>query len=182
MKKLVCVLVVALITTVGVQAQNVAFGAKAGLNFASLSGDDVEELGTVTSFHLGLIAEIMVTEKFAVQPEILYSGQGASEDDYTLTLDYITVPVMAKFFVAPGLSLEAGPQIAFNVRSEHEFDGESEEVEDIESIDFGGGIGLGYEFAQRIFVQARYVMGFTNVLENVDAKNNVLQLSVGYKF
>lgn len=181
MKKLICLLVVACFTTIGVQAQDVSFGAKAGLNFANLSGDDVD-LENVTSFHLGLVAEIMLTEKFAVQPEILYSGQGASEENYTLKLDYVTIPVMAKFFVAPGLSLEAGPQIAFNVLAEEDYDGDSEEIEDINSFDFGGGIGLGYEFARKIFVQARYVMGFTEIMDDTDVKNNVFQLSVGYKF
>lgn len=60
-------------------------GAKAGLNFSNLTGDDADLDGR-TSFHLGLIAEIMFSEKFGIQPEVLYSAQGAKEGDETLKL------------------------------------------------------------------------------------------------
>lgn len=162
-------------------AQQVNFGAKAGLNIATLSGDDIDDLGSRTAFHIGLIGEIMLTDKFAVQPEVLYSAQGAKEGDFTYKLDYVAIPVMAKYFVTPGLSLEAGPQFAFNTLSEIELDGESEDLEEIEGMDFGLGFGLGYQF-MKAFVQARYNIGFTEIVEGADAKNSVFQLSVGYKF
>lgn len=162
-------------------AQTVNFGAKAGVNFASLSGDDVEDLDGRTGFHLGLIGEIMLTDNFAIQPEVLYSAQGGKEDDVTWKLDYIAVPVMAKYFVTDGLSLEAGPQFSFNTTSEADGDGESMEI-DAESMDIGVGLGLGYQFMQSIFVQARYNMGFSDVVEDVDVKNSVFQISLGYKF
>lgn len=164
-----------------ISAQQVNFGAKAGLNIATLSGDDIDDVGSRTAFHIGLIGEIMLTEKFAVQPEVLYSAQGAKEDDLTYKLDYVAIPVMAKYFVTPGLSLEAGPQIAFNTLSEIEFDGESEDLDEIEGMDFGLGFGLGYQF-MNAFVQARYNMGLTEIVEDADAKNSVFQISVGYKF
>jgi hypothetical protein len=163
-------------------AQQLNFGAKAGVNFATLSGDDIEDLGSRTGFHLGLIGEIMLTDKFAIQPEVLYSAQGAKEDDVTWKLDYVAVPVMAKYFVTPGLSLEAGPQFAFNTLSEIEFEGETMELDEIEGFDLGLGLGLGYQFMQAAFVQARYVMGLSDIAEDADAKNSVFQLSVGYKF
>ena len=179
MKKLLFVVV--LLFSGALTAQTLNFGAKAGVNFASLSGDDAEDLDSRTGFHLGLIGEVMLTDRFAIQPEVLYSAQGAEIEDETWKLDYISVPVMAKYFVTNGLSLEAGPQFSFNTTSEAEIDGETEEI-DAESMDIGLGLGLGYEFMQSIFVQARYNMGLSDVLEDVDAKNSVFQLSLGYKF
>ncbi len=140
------------------------------------------DLDSRTSFHLGLIGEIMVAENFSVQPEVFYSAQGAKSDDVTLQLDYVSVPIMAKYFVAEGLSLEAGPQVAFNVKAQWEMDGETEDIDDVESVNFGAGLGLGYQLPQGIFFQARYNLGFSEIVQDSDMKNNVMQLSVGYFF
>lgn len=176
MKKIMFIALVAFLSTTAVNAQT-TFGVKAGVNFANLSGDDVEEADSRTSFHLGLIAEIMLSENFAVQPEVLYSGQGAEEGDMTLKLDYITIPVMLKYYVSNGLSIEAGPQVGFNVLAE----AEGEDIEDVKT-DIGAGLGLGYALNQGIFFQARYNFGFSDIVEDVDAKNGVFQLSLGYRF
>ena len=49
-------------------------------NFATLGGD-TEDLDGLTSFHVGGVAEISFSEKFSVQPELLYSAQGASFEE-----------------------------------------------------------------------------------------------------
>ena len=56
-------------------AQDVKFGAKAGLNLSNFTGD-VENTSTKVGFQVGGFAEIKISEKFAVQPELLYSLQG----------------------------------------------------------------------------------------------------------
>ncbi len=56
------------------------FGVKTGLNFADVSGDQVDGFETVTVFHFGVMAEFIISDKFSFQPELLYSGQGYSED------------------------------------------------------------------------------------------------------
>lgn len=176
MKKIMFIAVVAFFSTTALTAQT-TFGAKAGVNFASLTGDDVEDLESLTSFHLGLIAEFMVSENFAIQPEVLYSAQGAKEGDLKLNLDYLSIPVMLKYYVSNGLSIEAGPQVGFNVKSEME----GEDIEDIKT-DIGAGLGLGYTLAQGLFFQARYNFGFSDIHDDIAAKNSVMQLSVGYRF
>ena len=80
MKKL-CLAVIAVLSLTYSQAQEVQFGAKAGVNFANLTGDDVDNSDMRTSFHLGVVAEIKINEKFSVQPELLYSSKGASSKD-----------------------------------------------------------------------------------------------------
>ena len=76
-----------------ISAQNITFGAKAGLNFASMAGDDADGLDGRTSFHLGVTAEIEMSDTFSIQPELLYSGQGYTIDgDVTGKVDYINLP------------------------------------------------------------------------------------------
>ncbi|PVX49944.1 outer membrane protein with beta-barrel domain [Balneicella halophila] len=188
MKKIFLVVVaVAFFATQGI-AQDFNFGVKGGVNFTNLTGDDVDA-DMKTKFNLGVLAEFMVNEQFSIQPEVLYSAQGADEDNTELTLDYITVPVMFKYYVAPGFSLQAGPQVGFLVNDDYEASlgdvSVSPDTDDVfKTVDFGLNFGLGYKFYNNIFVDARYNLGLTEVFDegDVDAKNSVIQFSVGYMF
>ena len=171
-----------------ISAQNVTFGAKAGLNFASMVGDAAEGLDGRTSFHIGATAEFEISESFSIQPELLYSGQGYTYDfdgaDVTGKVDYINLPVMAKFYVADGFSVEAGPQIGFLASAKEDVDGESFDIEDLKSTDFAFNIGAGYKVDSGLNFGLRYSMGLTDVPDSdTDGfKHSVLQLSVGYNF
>lgn len=168
-----------------ISAQNITFGAKAGLNFASMTGDDADGLDGRTSFHLGVTAEIEMSDTFSIQPELLYSGQGFTfddgVDDYTTKVDYLNLPVMAKFYVADGFSLEAGPQIGFLLSA----DDNGEDIKDLlKSTDFALNLGAGYKLNSGLNFGLRYSMGLTDVPDaDTDGfKHSVLQLSVGYNF
>jgi len=193
MKKLLLVAALAVFGLNTINAQNVRFGAKAGVNFASLNGDDVDNIDGRTSFHVGGVANIGITELFSIQPEVIYSSQGYSADDdgdVTVNLDYINVPIMADFKLAEGLSLQGGAQVGFNISSKIDFDGDKDDIDGIQTIDFGVGIGAQYVLPINLFFQARYVIGITNVFEDfdgieqedVEAKNSVVSVSVGYFF
>ncbi len=190
MKKLLLFAALSVFGLTTINAQEVRLGAKAGANFASLNGDDVDDIDGRTSFHVGGVANIGITELFSIQPEVIYSSQGFSGDDdgdVTVNLDYINVPVMADFKLAEGFSLQGGAQVGFNISSKIDFDGDKEDIDDIQTIDFGVGIGAQYILPMNLFFQARYVIGITNVYEEIegmdlDAKNSVISVSVGYFF
>lgn len=210
MKKLILgAAVFAIIGTATVKAQDeVSFGAKAGVNFAKLQGDNIEDADGRTGFHVGAVVEIPITEKFSLQPEVMYSQQGLQQDsrvgevevEQTLRLDYINIPVLGKYYVVDGLSLEVGPQFGFRVNAESviEIDGDNGGVEldnevnledETASFDLGAAVGAGYELNNGIFFQARYAIGLSNVddsdeggLFEDDLTNSNLQLSVGFKF
>ncbi len=184
MKKLLLP-VLALFLIASVNAQEVKFGAKGGVNFASLSGDDADGLDGRTSIHFGVVANIGISESFSVQPELLYSSQGftLSEMGFDITgkLDYIILPVLADFKVAEGFSLQAGPQIGFVVTDKVEAEGESEDL-DAESTDFGAVFGAQFKMDSGLFFQARYNLGLSDVFSDADVKNTVLSISIGYFF
>jgi opacity protein-like surface antigen len=163
-------------------AQGVKFGAKAALNVATLTGD-VEDASSLVGFQIGAFAEFKVSEKFAVQPELMYSAQGASGDNGDLKLNYLNIPVMAKYYVAPAFSLEAGPQIGFLLSAKSE----GEDAKDfVSSTDFGFNLGAGYDFTENLSAGLRYNLGLTNVFDfegdDFSAKNGVFSVSLGYKF
>jgi hypothetical protein len=167
--------------------EGIKLGIKGGLNVANLMGD-VEDVAIRTSIHAGLVAEIIVNDKFSIQPELLYSGQGASVTSTgggRIKLDYITLPVLAKFPIANHLSLETGPQVGFLVSGKYKTNDSNDKIEDTKTIDFGLNAGLNYELNNGVFFQARYNLGLTDVGiagDNNRASNAVIQFSIGKLF
>ncbi len=200
MKKLLVFAVLASFSLVATaQEESIRFGAKAGLNLSNISGDGTDDLDGRTSFHIGAVVEIPISEKFAFAPELLYSAQGASFDDTilgvevesTTILDYINIPLMAKYYVAQGLSLQAGPQIGFLASAKAKVEGggvdEDTDIKDnVKGIDFGLNFGAGYQLDMGLFFDARYNLGLSDINDFDDGddsnQNAVIQLSVGYKF
>ncbi len=171
------------------------FGIKGGANFTNMSSDGFEDTNSRTGFHVGLLAEIPVSDRFSVQPEVLYSTQGTEADgwlgDGEYQIDYVQVPLIAKFYVVDGLAIEAGP--SFNFKVEEEYDVEDGPVnfesdsDYASSFEFGGGLGLSYKFNNGFFLNGRYTQGFTNVYDSDDfdddaVKNNGIQVGLGFQF
>ena len=196
MKKII--LTVVLVFTFGfVNAQekeDMSFGAKGGLNISSITNADQDGVNSnsLVGFHIGFFGEFMISDEFAIQPELLYSTQGVKlefeGDKGDLKLDYINIPVMAKYYVADAFSLELGPQIGFLVSAKAKSGGDSVDVkDDTKSIDVSLGFGANYNFAEKFMLGARYNLGLTRVQEDLfpgesESKNSVFQISVGYKF
>ncbi len=183
-------------------AQEASFGVKAGLNLANIVGDNTD--GDMRySFHFGGIAEIPLSQDFVFGPEVLYSSQGIknefSEGSLTskseLKLNYIQIPLMFKYFIADGFSLDFGPQVGFLNSAKHYFDvsddgfssSGSDNVKKFYSgFDFGINGGLGYRLENGLFFQGRYNIGLANILDadsdGFKAQNSVLQFSAGFMF
>lgn len=203
MKKSGITLIVLFFSVIGLHAQNpsdiIQFGVKGGVNLASLSSDKYENTKMRTAFYAGVLIEIPYSEHFSVQPELIYSAQGGKvklTDLVTATkqFDYIQIPIMAKYYVAPGLSLQLGPQIGFRVDESLDYnditlyDGMgipwiTDVKYDKNDIDFSIAAGIGYKFDMGIFLQARYNYGVTDVdPDPIRITNSVIQLGVGYLF
>ena len=184
MKKTIATLILLVLGTGISQAQLLEFGVKGGVNFANYTGGDVSgvDFKTITSYHAGMVMELKVFENFAIQPELLYSTQGAEleglGDQVKNELGYLSIPVLAKFYLTSNkLSLELGPQASFLVSERNEVD-----ANDTNSFEFGIAGGLSYKITKSIFVSGRYVAGLTEAKKDADVKNSLIQFSVGYMF
>lgn len=188
MKKILLCVAIAVFGFGALQAQT-TFGFKGGLNFSTLGGDD-NDLETLTSFHIGGVVQFAISDSFMVQPELIYSAQGAQNEnnnDLKLRLNYINLPVMFKSLIDKGLNIEVGPQFGFAVSKKLTLDEESEDLDDIfKSLDYSVGLGASYEFNSGVMLSFRYTLGLANIagdgLEDIRTTNNVGQLSIGYLF
>ncbi len=186
MKKLLLVLAIVITgLSDSMYAQDVDFGVKVGLNLANVVGDD-EDRNSLLSFHIGGLAEITFSDKFSLQPELLYSRQGfeAKEAEAKFKLDYLAIPIMAKYYLGEKFSVEIGPQASFLINDKVVFDDSDipDADTDASSFDLGLNLGIGLNLNSNLLAQIRYSYGITTVAENPDVNNSVLQVSLGYKF
>lgn len=174
-------------------AQSTRFGVKGGLNLSTVVGGDVENTKSLVGFHVGGFAEIKVVEKFFIQPELLYSAQGTKFDgpfgeDFDTKLNYLNIPVLAKYYIVEKFSVEAGPQLGILLSAK----ADGEDIKDYSrSVDFGFNVGAGYNFTDNLSIGLRYTIGLSPISDNdIDneedyydsAKNSNLALSLAYKF
>jgi hypothetical protein len=190
-------------------AQEAKFGLKGGLNISNFTGDtEGADLKSRIGFNVGGFVAIKFSEKFTLQPEVLYSTQGADFDNVGAEVDgfgyvtgnvkfklaYINVPVMFKYYAAEKFNIEVGPQIGFltSAKTATKLDGFGQTVEQdikdsFETIDFGLNFGAGYDFTEHFSAGARYNLGLSNIAkteagDDTKLHNSVFSLSIGYKF
>ena len=203
MKKVLFIAVVVLLGLGNVNAQEVKFGTKVGLNLSNFTGD-LDDSDSKIGFNIGAFAEISLSDKFIFQPELLFSSQGAkfeeSDNNFsseeTLKFNYLNMPLMIKFAASDKFALEFGPQLGFLLSAkskfEETFDGEtfSEEVDikdSVKSIDFGLNFGASFDVSENIMIGARYNLGLLDITDGEDdedfnVQNSVFSFSVGYRF
>lgn len=165
-------------------AQGVRFGAKAGANFSSATGDDVPDISSRTGLNIGAVVNIPVSELFSVQPEVTYSMRGFKDGEFTIKIDYVDVPILADFEIVDGLSLQGGPLFGINLSAKVEDgDGTEGDIEDISTLNAAAAIGAQYELPMGLFFQVRYDIGFNDLIDNdFNAKNSNLSAAVGFFF
>ena len=190
MKKLICLIII--FSTLIANAQKEHVGIKAGVNFANLTaneGSTGPTLRTRTSFYVGVLFEIPLSEKLFLQPELLYSGQGASfsanvyrnGQPEILTknkfyLHYINIPVMLKYDIDKFTFIEIGPQLNFLGSAELEVTANGESgiataSKLFNKTDFGFNIGVGIAISKAFSVDVRYSQGLTNIEKETDSNN-----------
>lgn len=168
-------------------AQNFKFGVKAGLNISTFTGD-ISDTSSKSGFAIGVFGEYKLTEKFALQPELLYSSLGAKNnmDNYDLATAYFNIPVLAKFYVSEKISLATGPQIGFLTSAKLKQGSISVDAKDtFNKSDFGFNFGAGYNFTKNISADVRYTLGLSNIAKDSGTDkvhNSNIAIALGYKF
>ena len=175
MKKL-ALLILAGISFATANAQ-FAFGIKAGANFSNVSGDGLDGISTstLTGFNGGFYVRLPLGHGFAIQPELVYSGQGFKTDvsDVTVTEheNYINFPILLKYTHFSGLFLETGPQFGYLMTANEKAQGGSEDNKNsFNAADVAWVFGIGFKIpATPLAMDARYNLGISNIASNDNA-------------
>ena len=126
---------------------------------------------------------------------------GVTWHDHYDRMDYISVPLVAHSYIAPGLSINVGVAPSFLIYGKYhagmqsydlDADGHRTNVQEAEiDQDIKKGlrnftlsipVGISYEY-ENVVLDARYNVGMLNVYKHgLSARNKVFEVSVGYKF
>jgi hypothetical protein len=166
------------------------FGVKGGMNLTNIGGDAMG-VKTRTSAHIGVLYAIELDYWLYLQPEVVYSMEGAQSDDQ-LTLikyNYINVPLMFKLYAfSEVVHFQLGPQLSFNLGGRlvnNSSDTDIDISNELSDITLAAGLGIGADFNKGPSISVRYNVGITsNVMNSSDEKytNNVFQISIGTIF
>ncbi len=181
-------------------------GLTAGINFASLGGEDVDGASSDgrVGIAVGAFGSFLLSNAVAFQPEVIFIQKGA---DFTLAgttgaavrLDYVQVPLLLRFRVATGEAkavpfVTLGPSIAFRIGCDAGVNTgggfvsqgcDALTTSDIASTDFSAIVGGGVEVGNLI-LSVRYDYSFTklNLTNDADQVYNrgfAIMLAYGFR-
>ena len=206
MKKKTLMIMAAVMLMAGGQlyAQTFQWGVKAGgnlTNFLSSNTSTYNSYSATAGWNAGVFTNFWFDngQHFAIAPEILYTTAGAevsagtNQGGATATgktgfkLEYVNIPVFAKYKFNGGFYLETGPEINFNISNQQY---QNESVKTLTNgADFEWGLGLGYQSPIGLGIDLRYNQGITNVANTSNAtwndvtlRNSGFMLDVFYTF
>lgn len=159
-----------------VYGQSFQWGIKGGGNlttFTGSSGSNYSSFSTQAGWNAGVFTNFFLGNHFAIAPELLYTREGAKinstssqnniniNSNNNLRVDYLSVPVMAKYRWTCGFFIETGPEINFNISNSR---WQNESVKSITNgAEFAWGLGVGYQSPIGLGIGLRYNLGITRV-------------------
>lgn len=183
-------------------AQGPVFGVKGGVTLSNLYSGEVDNRKGRVGFNLGLLGRTDPAEPMGLQFELLYITKGETftyqglliDQESTLNLGYLDLPVMTSVRLLPGvefqLGIYGGLLLSSNVSTSGDLGNGSETLEksNFHTFDYGfaGGVAVN---AGDVQIGARYNHGLsklagTGSAEAIlgDAKNTYAQFYLAYCF
>ncbi len=185
--------------------QRWSFGPRAGLNLSNFRGD-VQNTKLLPGFYAGLGAMYSDDSRFGFSVDALYSQRGARFDvpasqfnvpiKADIRVNYIEVPVLARYFLTDGGSFRpnifVGPSVALrtgakttNKSGSNSTTTDSKEFYRPAELGLSAGFQLNFRAGdrQRLTVDARYTLGLTDITEDAtEVRNSTISVGLGYSF
>lgn len=208
MKRTTWIIMILCATTQPLIAQGkLGFGIKGGLNFANVTNAESINSSSQTGFMGGIFLAPPSQGVLGFRSEVMYSRQGFNFETSTNTgnvnLDYILLPQLTTINIGKVVSLMLGFQMAFLINAEEKSSDSSSgnPAEDImeyyNRFDYGAAGGIEVYPFKGLLIGGRANISFGKLMKDpesyssgsapsmvpdVDLKNNVVQLYVGYRF
>ena len=151
----------------------VYYGARVGLNLATLTGD-VDDAGTKAGLNVGPVIGLRISDStpLFLESGLFFTMQGSKKSPSTVSLNYLRIPILIKYgfqatdeiSVLPFL----GPTLAFGVGGDWEIEGEGSTSsfgsDKFNRFDAGIRLGCGAEW-NKLYLELAYEFGITNVAD-----------------
>jgi hypothetical protein len=172
------------------QAQSFHAGVMAGANLNKIDGQSFKSEFDF-GYHAGAFVEIGLGKKFSIEPQVLFSQ--TSTDTTTsfstvyntnnlsnVTLNYLSIPLLANYKLSKLLSIQVGPQYGILLNSNENLTQNGKDAFKQGDFSMLGGLQLNI-LSFRVY--GRYAIGLTN-LNDIDNQNQwkseTIQIGVGY--
>jgi hypothetical protein len=167
-KILLAALVVISTNYISAQAK---IGLKGGLGFANAkytSGTYSETYNSIVTPNFGLTLDFKGSESFNIQSGLMYNGMGGKysyDGGSTRThLNYLSIPLLAKFKFGEGFHGYAGPQLSFLLSAKYkDEDGTTDIKSELKGSGVFGLFGLGYSLNDKFGLYGEYSAGISNL-------------------
>lgn len=193
-KNIITIISLMLVGSAAYSQASVAIGIKGGLNFANLNVSSASAAySSRTGYHGGAFV-LLKFGKIGIQPELIFSKQGSTVNIQTTNFesnyDYLNIPIVLKLYTVAGINIQVGPQFGFLTSATGPLTsgGSGYTVQNIKDklsgSDISAALGLGWDAPFGLSVDARYNLGLSKANDTgsiPDQKNQVIQVSVGYK-
>ena len=150
------------------------WGIEFGMLNSSITGGYSNE-NTAKSYCIGLFKETSLSTKFDLYRALTYTSEGNG----TQKLNYLRIPIMAKYFVWKKISINGGVQIGYTI-SNSGFEG----LSDPATVDYGILYGVGYRVSDSFSLNYKLYKGINTVSSQYgeDLKNINISLNLAYRF
>lgn len=146
------------------QKADVHWGLKGGLNITNLSSSPNVNYESKAGVHAGGLAHIHLSKSWALQPEIMYSNQGAQMGDTKTRLHYVNVPLQLQYMFDMGFRIQTGPQVGILAGANVKQGSTKIDVANaFKPADFGWTFGTSYVGESGLGIDARYNHGFSRI-------------------
>lgn len=167
-------------------------GVKGDIDLTNISGNGMSK-SLKTDYEAGVFGEINFGQKWGIQPEVMYSRRDAKiSDDFpkyyinevstdyknTVKLNYIVVPIMAKYNISNLFTVNLGPQFGFKMYDDEDLLKSGKPA--FKDLDFGIAGGLTLNVSESFKFYTRYYQGLSNI-NNIDDRYNwkTKQIQIG---
>lgn len=187
----------------GVAGPEIQIGAVAGANLFTFGGSDASGVTTRTAFYAGTALTIPLGRTFFLQPEVLYSAEGAKTTvvdstfgtiNGTFKLAYVSVPVLIGLDLAgggSGLRVYVGPVLNLNIVCDLEATNQGSTVSSsckdqgltAKSSTVGATVGAGITLRVghgAISFDARYSRDLSDAFDGSNVRNQGFSVGAGF--
>lgn len=173
---------------------------KIGFNIANIINEEYIyglQKKPIYGLAAGIEAEYQFVPHFGFSFGAIYSAQGAKAitaiNGVSVTetdkIDYINIPLMAKIYLAKVFALNIGIQPAFKINDSYTVSADNVSLNGslsdmglgIRSFYFSIPVGFSIEIHQ-VAIDARYLIGISDIDMSSKDKHSVFQFTLGYKF
>ncbi|MEP6711295.1 MAG: porin family protein [Ferruginibacter sp.] len=170
-------------------AQSLNFGIKGGADINKIDGKSFKDQFSF-GYHIGGFAEIGITSRFGIQPEVLFSQVNvdtsssfssvyAFNNVSKVKLQYLKIPILLNYKPNKFVAIQVGPQYGINLDKNSNLFQNGKNA--FKSGDFSMVGGLQLEIS-KLRIYGRYAVGLSNIndIDNQEKwKNQSIQVGVG---